>query len=82
LVAVNDFDWSRLNVNAYQMDKKDIILVSEKLTTEELVGYYNKFRRLRLVHNVLKVLRHPMAGDLPKLAYGMAKESIRRLIKN
>ena len=82
LVSIDDFDWSRLNVNAYQMDKKDIILVSEKLTKDELVGYYNMFRRLRFVHNVQKVLGHPMANDLPKVAWGMVKETIKRFIKN
>jgi len=71
-----NFDWASLNVNAYNLPKEKIGIVSNKLTKEELLMYYKKFRRLRFRHNLIKVIRHPMATDIPVMAVKILKEYV------
>jgi len=66
-------DWSVLDVNAYRSLDKAIIM-SEKLAHKDIVNFYKKFRRLRFRRNVLKMIKHPMKGDLPRMAWNMFKE--------
>lgn len=77
-----NFDWSTLNVNAYNLPKEKIGIISKNLTKEELLGYYFKFRRLRFWHNLLKVIKHPMVKDLPVMATKMAREFVaKRMVR-
>ena len=76
LVSEKDFDWSRLNVNVYSMKNEDILIVSEKLSKQEVINYYKKFRRLRMIHNILRVARHPMIKDVPKMVKKLAMERV------
>lgn len=77
----SDFDWSRLNLNTYNMSEDKIIILSETLSKKKLSDYYKKFRRLRLYHNVTRVIRHPMAKDVPKMAIKIIGEFLSRKIR-
>lgn len=73
-----DMDWSSLNVNFEVCPHKAIIL-SEVLTRDEIVKLYRKFRRYRLLHNILTIWRHPMLADLPRIAFKLLRENIGRI---
>lgn len=75
-----NFDWSTLNVNAYNLPKEKIGIVSKHLTKEELLMYYFKFRRFRFWHNLLKVIKHPMVEDLPVMFVKMAREFLTKKV--
>lgn len=81
VIEDENFDWSSLNVNAYNLPKEKLGIVSKNLTKDELLVYYYKFRRLRFWHNLLKVIRHPMIKDLPVMANKMAREFISKKMK-
>lgn len=80
LVDESAMDWSRLDVNFYKSADKAVIL-SEKLSRDEIVAWYRKFRRLRLAHNMMNVVNHPLRRDLPRMALGHAAESLARISK-
>lgn len=75
-----DMDWSRLNVN-FEVSPDKAIILSEKLTRSEIVRLYGKFRRFRLLHNILTIWRHPMLADVPRFALKLMREKMRRIIK-
>jgi len=68
LVSDNMIDWSVLDVNTYRRPEKCIIL-SETLSRKEIIGFYKKFRRLRLIRNIRKIVNHPLKKDLPRMAW-------------
>ncbi len=74
LVAEKRFDWSRLNINTFHVDKNKIIILSETLSKEELLALYKKFIYLRFWRNIKKVINHPMKRDVPKMAWNKLKE--------
>jgi len=63
-----DMDWSLLNVNFQQQPEKAIIL-SEKLTRQQLWELYQKFRRQRLLIALKKIWRQPYLIDIPRYLY-------------
>ncbi len=73
LVSSNLEDWSQLDVNVYRSPEKAIIM-SETLRRKEVIGLYRKFRTLRFWRNLLKVIRHPMRRDLPRMAWALIVE--------
>lgn len=78
-IISNDMkDWSRLDVNAYR-DFDKVIFVSDKIAPARLVALYKKFRLLRLIRNSIKVWRHPLLHMVPKIAFMMCYDYLRRL---
>jgi anaerobic magnesium-protoporphyrin IX monomethyl ester cyclase len=75
-----DMDWSRLDVNQYRSPDKAIIM-SDVLSHEEIIALYNKFRKLRLYRNMLKVINHPMKRDFPRIALRMLQEYLTGKLK-
>jgi len=75
LVSDYDFDWSRLSVNAYR-NPENAIFLSEKLTQEELIEFYKKFKRLRLLRSITRIWGHPLIKQLPRYLYARSKEYI------
>lgn len=80
IVSDSMSDWSCLDVNVYRSPEKAIIL-SEILSRKEIIGLYNKFRRLRLRRNLIKVWNHPMRRDLPRMAWNLTKERVSDFLK-
>lgn len=76
LVSDDMSDWSCLDVNAYHMAEDKIIVLSEMLSRKELLKLYKKFRFLRFLRNVAKVLNHPMRRDIPRMALNLLFEYI------
>lgn len=76
LVSEN-MDWHRLNMN-FEYNSARAVYVSQTLTPEEILRWYRKFRRLRL----LKILRalpgSPWLRDIPRVALGVLKEELKR----
>lgn len=73
-----DMDWSSLNVN-FEVSPHKAIILSETLSRDEIVKLYGKFRRYRFIHNIVKIWRHPMLADLPRYAFKLLREKIRRI---
>ncbi|MBF0499910.1 MAG: radical SAM protein [Candidatus Riflebacteria bacterium] len=72
-------DWSCLDVNSYRALEKSVIL-SRKLSRKSVLAVYERFRRLRLRHNIKKLWNHPMLGDVPTLILRSMREKIRDLL--
>lgn len=75
-----EMDWSRLNVN-FEVSPDKAIIISEVLTRSEIIRLYGKFRRYRFLHNVLMIWKHPMLADLPRYAFKLLREKVRRVLK-
>ena len=75
IVQENMEDWSRLDVNVYRLSDKAIFL-SEMLSEKEILKLYGKFRALRFRRNFLKVWKHPMKRDLPRMGWNLLKENL------
>ena len=75
LVSDYDFDWNRLSVNAYR-NPTNAIFLSDTLTPEEIISYYRKFKRLRLLRSLTRVWSHPLIMQLPRYLYVRSKEYI------
>lgn len=73
IVTEENFDWAALNVNLYRNPEGSIIL-SEILSKEEVISYYKKFKRLRLLRNFKSIWRHPLKGQLPRYIMARVKE--------
>ncbi|MDH4226848.1 MAG: B12-binding domain-containing radical SAM protein [Deltaproteobacteria bacterium] len=74
----DDMDWDRLNIN-FEVNYKDAIIVSERLSRDEIQLIYRKFRRQRLVRNLKNIWRHPYIMDVPRVAVKTAIERVARL---
>ncbi len=66
----NDMDWNKLNIS-FEIGWKDVVLVSEAATREQIRTMYQKIRRLRLIKFARAVASDPLRMDLA--AYGKAK---------
>jgi len=64
-----------LSVNAYR-NPENAIFLSEKLTQEELIEFYKKFKRLRLLRSITRIWGHPLIKQLPRYLYARSKEYI------
>ena len=53
-----------------------MLIVSEGLSRSDVIRYYKKFRRLRMMHNILRVVGHPMVKDVPKMVRKLAIERV------
>lgn len=73
LVSEDNFDWSVLDVNIYRNPGKAIIL-SETLSKDEIIRLYKMFKLLRLKRSMVRIWRHPLVRELPRYAYGRARE--------
>lgn len=73
-----DMDWDRLNIS-FELDWRNVILVSEAVERRDLHAMYLRFKRLRLLKYARAISHHPFQMDL--LEYGRAKlvESAYRL---
>jgi len=73
----DEMDWNRLNIS-FELGWKEVILVSETVSREDLHAMYQRIRRLRLYKFAKAVAFDPLKMDL--LAYGRAKmvEWVRR----
>jgi len=74
----DDMDWDRLNIS-FELDWKNVILVSEAVSRRELHRMYQRLKRLRLIKYARAMSHHPFQMDL--LEFGRAKlvESAYRL---
>jgi len=73
-----DMDWSRLNVN-FEYSWRKAVIVSEKLSREDIRRLYSRFRRQR-VYRILKALpKSPWLSDIPRVVLGILLEKARRL---
>lgn len=70
-------DWDRLNVN-FEVNHPNAIILSKTVSRKRLYQIYKKFRRQRLIRNIRSLITHPMLLDLPKVAFGIAKENLVR----
>ncbi len=61
-----DMDWGKLDVSFAENHKQAIIL-SEKLSREELLSLYRKFQLLRYRIMLKNAFKHPFALDIPKI---------------
>lgn len=66
----DEMDWDRLNIS-FEIAWKDVIIVSEAATREDIYRMYRKIRRLRLWKYAKAVARDPLKMDL--LSYMKAK---------
>jgi anaerobic magnesium-protoporphyrin IX monomethyl ester cyclase len=73
----NAMAWEQLNVN-FEVSYDKAIILSQKLSREEVVKVYKKFRRQRFWRNFNNIWRHPFLIDLPKVALNTVKERIYR----
>jgi len=72
-----DMDWSCLNVN-FEYSWRKAVIVSEKLSRDDIRRLYGKFRRQRL-YRIMKALpRSPWLSDVPRVVLGIALEKARR----
>jgi len=80
----NSMDWSQLNIN-FDQNKKQAILLSEKLTREQIIKYYNKIRFLRYYRLVMSLPYSPKLKYLPfitiRILYRLIKSYIKRALK-
>ena len=53
-----------------------MLIVSEGLSRSDVIRYYKKFRRLRMMHNILRVVGHPMVKDVPKMVRKLVIERV------
>ena len=65
-----DMDWDRLNIS-FELDWRNVILVSEAVDRRDLHSIYMRFKRLRLLKYARAMAHHPFQMDL--LEYGRAK---------
>lgn len=78
---VSDYmDWDKLNVN-FEINHANAIILSETVSRLRLYQIYKKFRRQRVVRNIRSLITHPMLLDLPKVAFGIAKEKAVRFLR-
>jgi radical SAM superfamily enzyme YgiQ (UPF0313 family) len=73
LVNEENFDWATLSVNLYR-DPDRAIVLSEILSKDEIISYYRKFKRLRLLRNFKNIWKHPLRSQLPRYLLKRAKE--------
>lgn len=66
----NDMDWDRLNIS-FELDWRNVILVSETIDRRDLHRMYQRFKRLRLFKYGGAIAHHPFQMDL--VEYGRAK---------
>lgn len=66
----DDMDWNQLNIS-FEIGWRDVILVSETVSREDLHKMYQKIRRLRLIKFAKAVAGDPLRMDL--LTYFKAK---------
>jgi anaerobic magnesium-protoporphyrin IX monomethyl ester cyclase len=62
----DNMDWGKLDVSFAENHEKAIIL-SEKLSREELLSLYKTFQSLRYRTMLKNALKHPFALDIPKI---------------
>ena len=77
LVSDRMEDWSRLDVNAYRNPKKAIIL-SEVMSSEEVLAFYRKCQRMRFWRNLAGIGTHPLRGDIFFVAWKLLRDFLAR----
>ena len=77
----DDMDWSRLNVNL-DVNKDLAIFVSERLSRQQLLLIYKKFRKLRFYRMLKALPTSPWLRDLPKVAFRTVTEKLLRKLHN
>lgn len=73
-------DWSRLNVN-FNVNYKRAVIVSEILKKDDIIRIYKKFARQRFFRNIKNIWSSPFLLDLLKVAFGIFKEMMAKIIK-
>ncbi|MBI5572711.1 MAG: radical SAM protein [Desulfomonile tiedjei] len=61
-----DMDWNLLNIN-FEYNHEKSIIVSERLTREEIHRLYKKFRRLRFYRIARSLPTSPWLGQVPRV---------------
>ena len=77
----DNMDWSLLSVN-FETHPHTAIILAEKLSRNEMIGIYKKFRRLRL-YMILKALPHSaLLREMPRTILKLIAEKIIRFFKH
>jgi anaerobic magnesium-protoporphyrin IX monomethyl ester cyclase len=76
----DDMDWSRLNVNL-DVNKDFAIFVSERLSRQQLLLIYKKFRKLRFYRMLKALPTSAWLRDLPKVASMVLFEKLLRILR-
>lgn len=66
LVSQN-MKWEKLNTNFTKIKKDDAIILSDKLSYDEIRSLYLRFQRFALLRNIARIWRHPFFADVPTL---------------
>lgn len=81
-IISKDFDdWACLDTVHFSRHYKNAIILSEKLSREELLKIYKKFQRLRYWVYLKNAYRHPFTKDLPRMVLAMVKEKLVELVR-
>ncbi len=81
LIGKDFDDWASLDAVHFSRHYKKAIIVSEKLTREELLKEYKAFQRLRYRVFFKNAYHHPFVKDLPKMAFALARERLIGLVR-
>ncbi|MBI5238009.1 MAG: radical SAM protein [Deltaproteobacteria bacterium] len=74
-------DWASLDAVHFSKHYKKAIIVSERLSREEILKMYKKFQRLRYWVFLKNMHRHPFVKDVPRMAMAVARERLVDLVK-
>lgn len=69
-LVADDMDWNRLSAS-FEIEWRNVVIVSERCSREQIHTMYLKLRRLRLAKMGRAIASHPFQSDLA--AYGKAK---------
>lgn len=73
-IAQDFDDWAVLDAVHFTRHYKKAIIVSQKLSRDDLCKVYKKFQRLRYWTYLKNAHRHPFTKDLPRMLAALAKE--------
>jgi len=69
----DEMDWDKLSFR-FSDHFESVVILSECLTREDLVGLYKKFKRLRWAYLAKNVWKSPYLFKLPGIFWGQVKE--------
>lgn len=77
LVSERDFDWRRLDINAYRAPERAVIL-SELMERGEILAAYRRFRKLQMRVNLRGIWSHPMRGEMLGMTGAIVRDYLQR----
>ena len=80
-ISKNFDNWPILDAVHFTRHHKDAIIVSEKLSREDLYKIYKAFQRLRRWTYFKNAHRHPFTKDLPLMVWNLTKEQVTEVFR-